>query len=58
MSLSPTTVRRSNSEVCSDSGIRPREVRAAFAEGDLVIAEGNFGLEDGAAVADHGEVQP
>jgi RND family efflux transporter MFP subunit len=33
------------------------EVSGGIAEGDLVIAEGNFGLEDGAAVEVTGEVQ-
>jgi RND family efflux transporter MFP subunit len=34
------------------------EVTSGIAEGDLVIAEGNFGLEDGAPVEVTGEVQP
>lgn len=34
------------------------EVTGGVAEGDLVIAEGNFGLEDGAAIEITGEVQP
>jgi RND family efflux transporter MFP subunit len=34
------------------------EVASGVAEGDQVIAEGNFGLEDGAAVDIIGEVQP
>jgi len=34
------------------------EVTSGLAEGDLVIAEGNFGLEDGAPVEISGEVQP
>jgi RND family efflux transporter MFP subunit len=34
------------------------EVASGLAEGDLVIAEGNFGLEDGAPLEITGEVQP
>ncbi len=34
------------------------EVESGLAEGELVIAEGNFGLEDGAPVEVSGEVQP
>jgi len=34
------------------------EVTSGLAEGDPVIAEGNFGLEDGAAVEVTGEVRP
>ena len=34
------------------------EVTSGVTEGDMVVAEGNFGLEDGAAVEVIGEVQP
>jgi hypothetical protein len=33
------------------------EVSSGVAEGDLVIAEGNFGLEDGAPIEVTGEVK-
>jgi hypothetical protein len=33
------------------------EVSSGIAEGELIIAEGNFGLEDGAPIEVTGEVQ-